>query len=602
LRAGGSNCNTAPPLSTFYSYQYPVDTLLIQRITVLNGKSIIIDWGDEDYDTIIGERTNITKVYSVEGNYKIVFSGDLDYIQYFEWMSAGSALTGDLTGVRLWRNLEWFHFFFNNCYGDISVMLANLPSKLEIFHVGKSASYGFYSFTGSLNNIRWPNTISDIHLESNLFTGNPMTWVLPSPFVGDEGHIQLADNNISGSGISWYIPDGVHFVYFSNSDLIVDIGEWVIPSTLSRVVCRNTKFYGDISDWVMPITVRDAEGFEYRFDGTSVTGDCSSWVLPDDGGTVGASNEFNIISFDSCNVSKLPRGNYRHFKTANFKGNNCSSGEVDSFLLYLDTYFASNAPLSNCVYTLSGQGMSSPSSAGLTNRTGIINKYISAGKMAVINYYVGISNPSSLTISIPVTNGYEGIRLTWTDNSSGYAMYDILESVNGGEYKVINRTAAGATTYTRTFAGQTWKTNWVSLTYKIRGVDAMGNYSDYVTKTLTLGDELVNQSLWTTPSYWNKYYSANWNANGTAILSNGSNGELGRNNFWTTGDMYRVNVNITRVSGSLFPPYSTGNFGGQIGSVISYNMTGGASLYLGLYSSSFNGSINSMSIKKIIVE
>jgi len=592
-RSGQSWSQRWAPLNEFKTDQSTLTQLIIQRITVLPGKSVLIDWGDETTTELTGENLNITKDYSVEGQYDITLSGDLDSIEYWEWMGAYGRLYGDFTGKRLPIALKWFHFYYNDCSGDLSIMFKYLPTTLQIFHVGKSGSV---QFTGSVDNIKWPATISDIHLEGNLFTGNPFRWELPSPFVPDQGHINLAGNNFIGTGYNWTLPEGVSWIRMTSPNVVINLADWVLPSTLGSIYLRGSGAYGNIEDWVLPTTVRDNEGFQMDFEDLNITGDLSSWLLPNDGG-VGALL-YNVLNMTRCNITKMPRGAFRHFKTLNFNGCNCNEAEVDAFLAAVDAYFDGGVvPLTNCTYNLAGAGMSAPSAAGLASRTSIINKYVAAGKVATINYYVAIADPTNLTITTNPAHGQSGVTLGWTDNSGGYALYEIWESINGGEYSLIHTTAAGVQTYARSIVINT------SVSYRVRGVDAMTNATEYLTKTATLGSELVDQSAWKTApvsSYWDKYSSANWSADGTKLTSNGSNGTLGRDSFWTTGKLYKVILTITRTSGAVVPPYSTGHIGGQISSQ-TYNMTGGVQTWLAIYSSVFNGTITGLSIKEIVI-
>lgn len=117
-----------------------------------------------------------------------------------------------------------------------------------------------------------------------------------------------------------------------------------------------------------------------------------------------------------------------------------------------------------------------------------------------------------------------------------------------------------------------------------------------------LGPELVNQSTFNTLAYWN-VKEANWSVVGGVLTSNGSSGELSKNNFWTLGRRYKISVTVTRTGGTFYPLYDGAITWVSITSSNTYT-----TYYIPLsttkltnYSSLFAGTITAMSIKEVLV-
>ena len=191
----------------------------------------------------------------------------------------------------------------------------------------------------------------------------------------------------------------------SQTNLYGDLSKWVLPTGMTiNLSLSRCQFTGDISTWVLPVglAVLDlTHGTDYGF-----TGDVSGWIIPSamvtmniartgtggyylSGDLSGWSNPAGNLQIYAAaqNFTKLPRGAFVGISASvgiNFDTNNCSVQEVDDFLAYLDTYFATVTPIKNGKYVLNGMGMGIPSAAGLASKAAIEAKYVAAGFTATI--------------------------------------------------------------------------------------------------------------------------------------------------------------------------------------------------------------------------
>ena len=118
------------------------------------------------------------------------------------------------------------------------------------------------------------------------------------------------------------------------------------------------------------------------------------------------------------------------------------------------------------------------------------------------------------------------------------------------------------------------------------------------------GSELITNGDFATDTNWSK--SSNWTISGGAANSNGSNGAIYQNIGLVSGKTYKVNVEVSLTSGSLY--VREGNNGSvaetitQSGSYEIYLISGTATSqvgYIQFYSISFNGSIDNVSVKEV---
>lgn len=87
------------------------------------------------------------------------------------------------------------------------------------------------------------------------------------------------------------------------------------------------------------------------------------------------------IRIDGCNFTSLPvHGLPERLGTFNAQTNNVLTADIDAFLNWLATYFATVNPIKSCTYTLNGAGMGSPTDgASNTDIVAIKALYTAAG-------------------------------------------------------------------------------------------------------------------------------------------------------------------------------------------------------------------------------
>lgn len=347
-----------------------------------SGHTMNIDWGDGTNEdrTAYGYMAGTTKNYSVEKNpYFIKISGDINFIDKIEFTAQAKAY-GDLSKWKLPDALMLFHFYVNNFTGNISSWGPVLPSGLEVFHIGLN------NFTGDISSWVWPDVLRDMHLGQNLdgdgLSGDLSDMLWPIPLF----HFLLGKNNFTGDISGWVLPTGCARMELSRCGFTGDLSDWEIPDNMCDVELNyedledhRNHFTGNISGWILPTILLTYGDYIFKCNNLPFTGDCSSWIIPS---TI---NEIMSFKFQNCDLTGLPRGNFKWVVEYWFYGNNCSSGEIDSLLAYIDGYFTGEVvPLTNCSYVLNGTGMGIPSPAGLTSRTSILGKYTAVGKTATI--------------------------------------------------------------------------------------------------------------------------------------------------------------------------------------------------------------------------
>lgn len=115
-----------------------------------------------------------------------------------------------------------------------------------------------------------------------------------------------------------------------------------------------------------------------------------------------------------------------------------------------------------------------------------------------------------------------------------------------------------------------------------------------------IGAELVNQAAWYTVAYWDVAFNANWSQAGVTLSSDGNNGFVARNNFWTLGATYKITISITVAGGNITPPFAsvlptalalTGTY--------TYYYTPSIDVRLWMSSQLFNGTVTALSIKEV---
>jgi len=299
-------------------------TISIQDIHLYHlNKLVVINWGDTSTTNVTATSTNpVSHDYSGAGTYWIHLTGDIESINFFEFFSRSYLAGTDIGHWILPTYFQFGHFHDNGFVGDITDII--YPS------LALGCNFGGNAHTADITNWVFPSLYWDMHIQStvtNGITGDINNWVLPE---------RIAHFNING---------------YVTGDLTT-----IIPYV-------NTTYGGILLNLVSTHPI----GF---------TGDLSGWTLPDKPGT--------LIAGSGCHFTKLPRGHYSKISQCSFQNNSCDSDEINNFLAFLNDYFASTAPTTDCTYTLYGASMGSPSPAGLAAKEEIQAKFTAAGYTATI--------------------------------------------------------------------------------------------------------------------------------------------------------------------------------------------------------------------------
>jgi hypothetical protein len=312
--------NIITPL-VFKNNQSVQTQVLIKTLDVTALKTVNINWGDGTNVNKSGSNSDITKDYAAPGQYFIILTGDINYINVFEFYDQG-ILSGTL--ISKWclpSVLTFSHFYNNGMIGDITKI--SLPSTTRGCHFGGNAITSDITHMDSL----YPSVFWDIHISSTIaggITGDLTNWVLPLR----NAHIQIS-GDITGNLTNW--------------------NPWQAVT------------YGSVL---------------LNLEGSNLVGDLSNWIIPDLPAT--------LLAFTGCHFTKLPRGNFRNVSLFNFNNNNCAKEEVDAFFQYIDNYFTGGiVPLTSCTYTV--KGYQGPTMTGNTSIASIKAKYVAAGFVATIN-------------------------------------------------------------------------------------------------------------------------------------------------------------------------------------------------------------------------
>lgn len=397
IRAVGSEFSDVVSIPTplvFKTNQSTLRTVTFQIIGVTLGKTLTIDWGDGTTTNVTqAQTTNLTKNYSTQQNpYFIQLKGDTDWITYLDFYQSSVHSSGDISKWITPSKMIRMHLFQTGFTGSINA-LTIAPNQVY-YHVGWNTV-----ITGDITNWVFPATLSDFHIEGNDVSGDLTNWTFrnPQPNAGNTGHLILDGNNLTGNLSGWILTEGFTNVRLPGNLFVIDLSQWTIPTTLSQLCfsfyasnqptyVETNQLSGDISEWVLPTTV-NANSFTWMIaNQPNVSGNLSNWIIPDGAGLSGQTVLYTEMCFRGCAFTGLPRGYFKNVSVYDFYNNYCSSGEIDNFLVYLDNHFEDGlVPLTNCVYTLNGANMGTPSATGLAAIDSIMGKYISAGKTITIS-------------------------------------------------------------------------------------------------------------------------------------------------------------------------------------------------------------------------
>ena len=197
--------------------------------------------------------------------------------------------------------------------------------------------------------------------------------------------------------------------------------------------------------------------------------------------------------------------------------------------------------------------------------------------------------PTNLTLTLIAG----GVKLDWDDNSDGAVQFEIWGKNDSDEYVYVDTVNAGIITYSNIC-------DPVDLRYyKIRGLKS-GHYSEFTEEQsiAMLSAEMVGD--YNLQSYWNYAFDTGWKADGSVLSCDGTSGYIRRSAFFTLGATYRTILTITG-TGTLTDIYD-GNYP-QLrdapGTFIN-NKYSPVGTRLTLNSVSFNGTITTMSVKRVL--
>jgi hypothetical protein len=173
---------------------------------------------------------------------------------------------------------------------------------------------------------------------------------------------------------------------------------------IQGLIINDSKVFGDISQWYRYFNTPD---YGIKIANCLVTGDLSSWNFTfkgDNNWSLSSKNwglhgdlsnclfHSTCYKFDITNrgFTDFPRGSYQNMGQFGFglfaAGNNVSTVKLNAWLSWLKTFWDSNTPTQNCIYTLTGANMGYPT-GGNSNAdiVAIKAKYTAAGKTATFN-------------------------------------------------------------------------------------------------------------------------------------------------------------------------------------------------------------------------
>jgi len=197
-----------------------------------------------------------------------------------------------------------------------------------------------------------------------------------SAFIGRYNRFKLDFRGYSFAKFYGFRMESITFPGY----LRVDLNDWVggifsaIVNIQGQQYNANSRISGDITNWTTVIAVATNSFFVYY-----------------DNNVIG--NMYNItflqnpvtISFYECGLTGLLRTWKTSLATVNFLNNNCNTAELDAFLSFLNTFYATNTPIKNLSLVLGGADMGIPTGgASNTDLLGIVAKFVAAGFTATI--------------------------------------------------------------------------------------------------------------------------------------------------------------------------------------------------------------------------
>jgi hypothetical protein len=231
------------------------------RFKLPTGKSITINWGDGNNDTINGNGATYVSAgssYAENGNYNISISGDLFYLTALDISGPGS--TGDISDYSSLLSLTDLRVYNNSVSGDVSVWsaLTNL-TYIEAWNTSVSGDISSWSKLTSLTNII---------IQGTSVSGDISSWSTLTNLL----QIYASGTSVSGDISSWSTLTSLRNLRAYNTNVSGDISSWSTLTSLRNLRAYNTNVSGDISSW------STLTSMEYLLlSHTSVSGDISSW-------------------------------------------------------------------------------------------------------------------------------------------------------------------------------------------------------------------------------------------------------------------------------------------------------------------------------------
>lgn len=309
-----------------------------------------------------------------------------------------SLVTTLVAGTATYNNYTWqnanmiFKVIAKNgdWYSDYSA-ITNLSTPLVLLTNQSTLTNFVFRFlnisAGKTINVDWGDGTNANYTGSNSnvtktysVTANPY-YIKLSGDINSITYLTNIDQVLSiGSLTKWILPTSLKYFDLSGGSYTGNLSQLILPLSLEIFNIGQSSlggFTGDISSWVLPNTLLQMAIGTPNPAGLKLTGDLSSWIIPT------TTISFNIFRQD---FTALPTGNFKQMSIQFLASeNNVNTANIDSFLEYLNTYYSTNTPLRNQIFSLNNAGMGIPSASGLAARTGIQSKFTTAGFTATIN-------------------------------------------------------------------------------------------------------------------------------------------------------------------------------------------------------------------------
>jgi hypothetical protein len=221
------------PLTFTYS-----GTQCIIRFKVLNGESVVIDWGNGKIVTVNGRGDTLISIvssYTSNGTFNIKFTCEKTAVTYFDIND--QHLGGDITWIVRWLSLEYLDLYDN--YG-LSGDLTNLYLLTALTYVDL---YNTTLTTCVITN--WSSLINleYLYLRGSDATGVVTTW---SAMVNLE-EVYLTGTAVTGSVAGWITMTNLTIAYLDANGLSGSITGWSVLVNLEEFKIYNNSITGSVT-------------------------------------------------------------------------------------------------------------------------------------------------------------------------------------------------------------------------------------------------------------------------------------------------------------------------------------------------------------------